>query len=71
MSKEEFLREISKTVKLSIDSNKITYLFFTNNVFLQSHKCGRDRLFEAYPGGRKVFSMSGVKLAKDLGLDLR
>jgi hypothetical protein len=47
MSKEEFLREISKTVKLSIDSNKITYLFFTNNVFLQSHKCGRDRLFEA------------------------
>lgn len=26
MSKEEFLREISKTVKLSIDSNKITYL---------------------------------------------
>jgi len=64
-----FLEACEETVKEAEHHNKVAYLYknrIGNFRWGVSHQYLGDWLFKAYPGGRKILSVEGTKLAQSV-----
>ena len=66
MGKKTTLAALEKTRELAREKERLCYLYKGDNGYWNAFQYQSDWLFQAYPGGREIFSVRGGELISNL-----